>query len=339
MSGLHEALGPGREFEIIRRILDSAAGPDRSEGDGSGRVRVGPGDDAAVVRLGDDLVVSTDLSVEDVHYRAEWISPREVGYRAATAALSDVAAMAARPVGVLLSLVVEPDRAADWGPEIGAGVGAALTDHGGVLLGGDVSRAGPGSPVVLDVVAVGVVTHPVTRAGSRVGDEVWVTGTLGGSAAAVLHWTERALPPPDPLRRRFAAPRARVEEAAWLAGAVDLHAMIDVSDGLASDLGHLAAASGLRLELDAGLVPVDVVAQETFGSARARTLALTGGEDYELAFVTPAGAVAEVAEAFVARFGSPLTRVGEVTTGTGLDIVGSGAETIPTGFDHFEDRS
>ncbi len=325
-------LGPGPEFDLIRRMLGAAG-----VGSGSREGVLGPGDDAALVNEG-RTAISTDLTVEGVHFRPEWISPRELGFRAVTAALSDMAAMAARPVGALLSIAIDRERAAAWAPEIAAGAGEALHRHGGVLLGGDLSRTAAGAPMVLDVTVVGEVDRPVLRSGSEPGDDLWVTGALGGAAAAVAVWTERSSKPAAPLRARFARPEARVEEARWLAEHTQVHALIDLSDGLAADASHLAAAGGVSIRIDAALVPVDRDAEAALGAERARALALTGGEDYELALTAPPGAVPAALEAFGSRFQVPLTRVGEVTTGSGLDIVGfESTGPGPLGWNHFGD--
>ncbi len=345
MTTVDWGLGPGAEFDLIREMLAAATTAGREEGDGpldaadppGAGVQLGPGDDAALVGDG-RMAVSTDLSVEGVHFRSEWITPREVGYRAVTAALSDMAAMAARPIGGLLSLAIDRERAPRWAPEIAAGAGAALGRHRGVLLGGDLSRTPDEAPIVIDVTVVGEADRPLRRSGSRPGDRLWVTGTLGGAAAAVEIWTSGQGDPAAPLRERFSHPEARVAEARWLAERDVARALIDLSDGLAADARHLAAAGGVRILLDPKLLQVDPNAEAALGAERALELALAGGEDYELAFTAAPGAVEEVVAEFRERFALALTRVGEVTSGAGLDIVGLGsAEWRAHGWNHFGD--
>ena len=222
-------LGPGREFDLIRSFLDAGGaepGP---------AVRVGPGDDCAVVTA-DGLAISVDMTVEDVHFRRAWLEPDEVGYHAAAAALSDLAAMAARPIGVLAS----------------------------IALGGDLTRSPV--PLVVDVTAIGEAPRPVLRAGARPGEEVWVTGQLGAAAAAVEAWLAGREPDPA-ARSAFARPTPRTREALWLAGRGVPSAMVDLSDGIAGDAGHLAAASGVRLVIRARALPVACTAGRTTSCA------------------------------------------------------------------------
>jgi thiamine-monophosphate kinase len=323
------ALGPGAEFDLIRSFL-AAARPLPPE------VLVGPGDDAAVLEGG--WVVTTDMSVEDVHFRRAWLSDREVGYRAGAAALSDLAAMAARPVAVLVSIAGSARGGADL-EEVHAGVREIAAEVGAEVIGGDVSGS-PG-PLVLDVVALGRAERPLLRSGARPGDEVWVTGPLGAAAAAVRRWRSGA-EPTAALRRAFARPRPRVGVARRLAELGAAVALIDLSDGLAGDAGHLAAASGVRITLEAARVPVSELAVESVGQAAALDLALHGGEDYELCFVTAPGALAAgwIGEADRAE-GVALTRVGRVEPGEGVWLEqpdGASARLARGGFDHMSEE-
>ncbi len=331
------------EFDLIRDLLAKVnpadgTGDDGREEVGSGGVGwgargsgifLGAGDDAAVLDAG-RLVMSTDLAVEDVHFRRSWVTFAEIGVRAIAAAASDLAAMAAAPVAVLISLAVAPPEAQAILSELGDGFKAALRELGVPLVGGDLS-ASPG-PVVIDVTVVGAAEEPVTRSGAHPGDELWVTGVLGGSAGAVRAWRNGTEPTPG-LRASFVRPKARINEARWLADQVHVRAMIDLSDGLAGDARHLAAASGVRVVLDARLVPVhpDLTEED------ARHLALSGGEDYELCFVSPPDVTGRWADEFQERFGIGLTCVGHVEEGRGVEIVGGadGQDSFIGGFDHF----
>lgn len=319
-------MGAGAEFDLIREFLRGAR-TGRTAG-----VRVGVGDDCAVVG-GDGIVLGTDLSIEDVHFRRSWLRPEEIGYRAAAAALSDLAAMAARPIGVLTSLAATPEDAGAFAREIMRGVRAAVEGLGGELLGGDLTRS-PG-PIVLDMVVVGEAAVPVTRRGALPGDELWVTGELGGSAAAVTAWMAAGEPHPA-ARIAFAAPTPRTREALWLAARGIPRAMLDVSDGLGGDAAHLAAASEVAVVLDRESIPVHPAAHA--GGDAAADLALRGGEDYELLFAARPGTVEAHLGDFAASFEAKLTRVGHVEAGTGVHIdsgAGGRRELKEWGFQHF----
>ncbi|MDA0328473.1 MAG: thiamine-phosphate kinase [Gemmatimonadetes bacterium] len=318
-------LGPGAEFDLIRSLVGE-------ESDFPAEVRVGPGDDAAVLEGG--WVVSTDLAVEDVHFRRAWLTDEEIGYRAGAAALSDIAAMAASPVALLLSIAAPRGGAVDV-RAVQAGVQAVARTVGACVIGGDISRS-PG-PLMLDVVALGRSTWPVLRDGAEPGDHVWVTGTLGASAAAVQAWESGGEPSAE-LRAAFTKPTPRVEAARCLVEHEVVDAMIDISDGLAGDLGHLAAASGVQITLEAALIPVASAALEALGPDRALEAALHGGEDYELCFVTDPGVVD--AEYFLTRHGLKVTRVGSVSSGSGVwmeSAAGERKELSRGGFDHWAD--
>jgi thiamine-monophosphate kinase len=230
---------------------------------------------------------------------------------------------------------MEPAR----GEEVVAGAREACHLVDTEIIGGDLT-ASPG-PLVLDVVVLGRAASPALRSGSRPGDELWVTGWLGGSAAAVDLWTLGQCPP-APLRDAFVRPIPRIREALWLAGEGVIRAAIDLSDGLAGDAGHLAAASGVEVVLEEKALPLHPGLRELLGeSAGAIRLALSGGEDYELCFtVTPGSLEGRRAEAFRDSFHLPLTRVGRVQEGAGVTLEGAdgalrGMEA--GGFVHFQE--
>lgn len=324
-------LGPGAEFDMIRRILEAA-----SRASPPPELRTGPGDDACVLEFspGEKVVLSSDMAVEEVHFRRAWLRWETVGRRAVAASVSDLAAMAARPLGVLVSVAVPPELDRAVLEEMVTGMAACLEEHGGGLLGGDLSRS-PG-PVVLDVTAVGAAERPVGRDGARPGDELWVTGVLGGSAAAAHDWSHGLEPDPR-ARRAFERPRPRIAEARWLVEEADVHALIDLSDGLAGDARHVAAASGARLEVSLPDVPLSEVLEAYADRDAALRRALSGGEDYELLAAVPAGSLDGRGGEFGRRFGTSLARVGRVTAGEGvawLDAEGREVEGIGGGFDH-----
>jgi thiamine-monophosphate kinase len=304
-------LGTGPEFDKIRAIW-------RALGDRA----AGGGDDCAIVRVGtEQLAISTDLALEGVHFLAEWLEPAEIGWRAAAAALSDLAAVAAEPAGLLVSLGVPPERPDEFVATLMRGVGEVAGSVGAVVWGGDLVRS---ERVVVDVAVVGRVATPVLRGGARVGDRLWVTGRLGGPRAAVSAW--RAGDEPEAaVRARFARPQPRTREALWLAerGA---KAMIDLSDGLVADAGHIAAASGVRCLVEGGRVPVHPGTEAE--------MALIGGEEFELLLALPTAV--DLGREFEQAFDVPLTAVGRVESGAGVSLWREGREVdLPAGFSHF----
>jgi thiamine-monophosphate kinase len=317
-------LGRGREFDLIRGFLR------QQPASGAAHVLTGPGDDCAIVTAG-AVAISVDMSVEGVHFRREWLTPEEIGWRAMTAALSDIAAMAAAPIGVLVALAVKADEADDIAPRIMYGCSEAAAVHGAPIIGGDLTRST--GPIVLDIVVLGEAANHVLRSGARAGDGVWVTGSLGGAAAAVHAWQQGSAPSAA-ARAAYARPQARIAEARWLADQARLTSLIDLSDGLAGDADHLAAASGVAIVIEADAVPVHDAARDVAGNHALR-LALTGGEDYELCFTADDEDVARVADLFAGTFGVGLTRVGRVEAGSGMRVDGGDALHGAGGFDHF----
>lgn len=321
-------LGPGREFDLIRSFFSGEELPLPAE------VEVGAGDDCAVIVAG-RIALSSDLSIEGVHFRREWLSAYEIGYRAAMVSLSDLAAMAARPIGILVSLGITPADEA-LSAEIMQGARDAAARSGGVVLGGDLSRSL--GPIVLDVCVVGEAAEPVLRSGALPGDELWVTGELGGAAAAVRALLAGA--EVDPIGcTHYRRPVARTAEATWLAERSLLRAMLDISDGLAGDAAHLARASGVAIVLEPDAIPLHpAVRHSATDPADSFELALSGGEDYELCLVVPPGALAPHLSEFENEFGIALTRVGVIEAGSGVLLRSSGGGREPLafgGYQHF----
>lgn len=305
------SLGPGREFDLVR-VMMSRWG-DRARG---------IGDDATVLAVpnGEQLVLSTDASLEDVHFRREWLSPGEIGWRATAAALSDLAAMAARPLGILIALTLSDQWLDDLG-ELAEGIGQSASAAGTPIVGGDLTR---GDRLAITVTVVGSAATPLRRVGAQPGDALWITGQLGGPALAIAAWNEGRQPTPE-ARARFARPVPRIREAQWLASA-GATAGIDISDGLGGDAAHLAAASGVRIAIDADLLP-------RVSGADVST-AQRSGEEYELLVATHSEFDAG---AFQREFALPLTRIGTVEQGDpGVDLlIGGERVASPAGYDHF----
>jgi thiamine-monophosphate kinase len=316
------SLGPGVEFDRIRDIL-------RRLGDRA----VGVGGDCALLPLGEDLLaVSTDLSIEGTHFRRQWLSLEEIGWRAAAGALSDLAAAGAEAIGTLASVGVPRDAPSGEVVALMEGVGAATASVGGVVLGGDLAAA---PSWLVDVTVIGKVTRSVTRGGASPGDSVWVSGRLGSARAALDAWLREAVPAAE-VREAFVRPRPRLATGQALSR-LGATAMIDLSDGLGGDAGHLAAASKCGIEIDLGAVPIGpgVAGEARRGSVAPAIYAARGGEDYELLCTLPRGTAPERVAEIAAATGVPLTRIGLVREGQGVHLRLDGRDQEIRGFDHF----
>ncbi|HEV2669906.1 MAG TPA: thiamine-phosphate kinase [Gemmatimonadales bacterium] len=317
-------LGPGKEFDRIRTIIERVTA---ITGDGADL-----GDDCALIPLGETtLALSIDSSVEDVHFRTDWLDFKEIGFRAAGSALSDLAADGATPIGVLVSIgLPAANGTGDTDPaaEIMAGIATMVHNLEAHVLGGDLTRADKYS---VDVCVVGTADQPVRRSGAREGDALWVTGYLGGAALALEH-LRAGQRMPTPLRNRFARPEPRIAAGRWLAhhGAT---AMIDVSDGLSSDAQHLSAASGVGIEIALERIPcwegVEALA------------AIASGEEFELLVTMPPTFSDASASAFRSETGVELSRIGTCLRSTGGRrsgarlLHGNKPVPLPPGYDHF----
>jgi thiamine-monophosphate kinase len=302
-------LGPGQEFDALRDLVGRW-----------GDAAQGIGDDGAVLAVpaGERIVVSNDACVENRHFREGWLTPEEVGYRAVTAALSDLAAMGARPIGVLWAVNV-PQRWRAKLPAIADGVRDAVRAVGTHIIGGNPSAS---EELALTTTVIGAARTPLLRSGAKAGHKVYVTGLLGGPAQAVVAWNAGGSP--DAAQRaRFARPAARILEAQWIAAHGGSSA-IDISDGLVGDLSHVTAASGVGARVELERVPV--MAGVTPSAA------LHAGEEYELLVTAPALDERE----FSARFGIPLTLIGECTADRSVVVLDRGRPVEPgRTHDHF----
>ena len=303
------------EFGLIRRFFTRRPrAPD---------VVVGVGDDGAVLAPapGKQQVQVIDTLVEGVHFPSG-MPAADVGYRAVAVNLSDVASMGAVPRWMTLALTLR-DGDGPWVGEFAAGLFAAADEHGVELVGGDTTR---GDRVVATVHMSGDVEAgaALLRSGARAGDTIFVTGTLGDAAAGLRLFEEGQ--DEDYLVRRFLRPTARVAAGRGLRGIAT--ACIDVSDGLAGDLGKLCAASGAGAEIDVDDLPVSDALLERFGIEQASRFALTGGDDYELCCTAPADAVQGIAN---------VTAIGTITEGAGL-VCRKGGDIVEVddgGYRHF----
>lgn len=325
------------EFDLLARVWDRLPRP-------GPRVTLGSGDDAAVTLPGGATATTVDAFVDRVHFRREWSGLAQIGHKALAAALSDLAAMGAEPGEAYVCLGVPTDLDEDGCLELLDGMTALAEETGTTLAGGDLTRA---PALLLAMTAVGHAPAPrdlVSRAGARPGDVLAVTGELGGAAAGLLLLEGTNLhPAPDSgagcrfeaLRSRQLEPRPRLAAGRALAAA-GATAMIDLSDGLGGDAGHVAARSGVRLAIDAAALPL---ATGLAGAAEAAgrdplELATSAGEDYELLVALPEERFAAAAEAVKENEGIELTRIGGVQAGGGVEIrLPGGRLSRPAGYD------
>ena len=339
MSRQPKSVGEIGEFGLIARlraICGNASHPD---------VVLGIGDDTAVLagtaaRL---QLATCDIQVQDVHFRLDWLSPRELGGRAIAVNQSDVAAMGGVPEHALVSLALPGEFPVASFDQLFEGMRDQMAAHGGSIVGGNL--ASTRGPLVIDVFMMGSAAEGrvLCRSGARPGDAIFVTGSLGASATgiAVLRRFGSGFPTEHgPAVHAHRQPIPRVREAALLAETGAVTAMIDVSDGLAADLGHLCTASAVGAEIELARIPV--AAQAAAGCAALgedpEDMALHGGEDYELLFTVRPEAEAVVVAA-LRDLPTPLTRVGTVLPaedGTVLvECDATRQPLLPRGWDHF----
>jgi thiamine-monophosphate kinase len=323
------------------RELELIAGLERLLDPGGPRIVRWLGDDAAVVRGRGYAVTSVDTMTDGVHFRRGELTPVEIGARACAAALSDLAAMAARPGEVYLSLGLPAGTEAAEATALVAGVQSVATRFDAVVAGGDVTASGA---LTVSLTVVGWTADPgdlVGRDGARAGDVVVVTGSLGGAGAG-LAWLEGRVRDCElsdnvaaELRRRYATPEPRIAEGQALS-ALGATAMIDISDGMATDARHLAIAGGVEIELESARLPLTPGVREvaTALGQDPAAFALEAGEDFELCACLPASAAREFT--LGARSNGPelaLTIVGRVSEGaSGLRI--DGDQTGLAGYEH-----
>ncbi len=324
------------EREFIRRIRERlpVAGGD---------LVMGIGDDCAVLRQpgGRLLVLTTDTLVEGVHFDCGWHPAELLGRKSVAVNISDVAAMGAVSRFALLSLAVPAAVPSRWLESFMAGFLDCLGQHGVLLIGGDTVASG--HEVMVSVTVGGEAAHGevLYRSGARAGDEVWVSGELG-EAAAGLELCRQGLAAKNPgwqqLIRAHLDPEPETDLGPGLAASGRVHAMMDLSDGLATDLAHLCAASGVGAELAAEALPLSAPLRDAARHLGADPLAwaLKGGEDYRLLFTAPPDARPALA-AIAARCGRPLACVGRIVAATGVILcTGRARQDISyQGYDHF----
>jgi len=316
-------LGEKKLIEQIRRCAR-----------GGKQVVTGIGDDCAVLRVppGHELLVTTDFTIEKVHFRRDWHRPELVGRRCLTRGLSDIAAMGGEPLAAFLSLALPGDVRQKWVERFLKGLLDLAAEFKVPLAGGDTAQSAGG--IQADIVVVGSVPKgkAVLRSGAKAGEGIYVTGELGGSAAALARLAE-AKPVGAVHFRHFAGqsrPQARVAVGQWLRRHGVASAMIDLSDGLSTDLDHICQESHVGTEVEAEAIP-----RARVGPGKKRValeLALNGGDDYELLFTSAAAVPGQIA-------GIRVTRIGHTTSSAGMRLVLPDGKKRPlraAGWEHFK---
>ena len=297
-------------------------------------VLTGIGDDCAILRLpkGRDSLITTDFTLEGVHFRRDWHPADSVGHRCLARGLSDIAAMGGEPVAVFLSLALPRDLPQAWVGRFIRSLVSLAEKHGATLAGGDTAQSPDG--ILADIIVVGEVPagKAVLRSGARPGDRIFISGELGGSAAAVAKL--RAHPKSRLNPREYARhfyPEPRVELGRVLREKELASAMIDTSDGLSTDLAHICEESGVGAEVDASRIPRASVGKPS--RVVDLDFALHGGEDYELLFTArPAKRVPNQIG------GVAITEIGRITRGGGMVLVddrGVARKLRARGWEHF----
>ncbi len=321
------------EKTLIQRIRRAAA---------LGRnpaVRTGMGDDCSVLRFlakngkASDALVTTDFTLEGIHFRREWHSPESVGHRCLMRGLSDIAAMGGEPVAAFLSLALPRDLAQNWVGRFVRSLISLAHRYGVSLAGGDTAESPNG--ILADIIVVGTVPKDkaILRSGARPGDRIYISGALGGASAALLGMGTKAKRKWTPREhRRHFFPEPRIELGRILRERGLASAMIDTSDGLSTDLAHICEESGVGAALRAESIP-----RASLGRPSRPVdlkLALHGGEDYELLFTAPGG------RRIPSRLaGIPITLIGHITRGSRILLFhrrGAGYRLEPRGWEHFQ---
>lgn len=319
-------LGDLGEFSFIDRIAKLI--PKHAD------VIEGVGDDCAVVRTGEQVWLATaDLSIENIHFRWDKTTPRDLGWKAVSVSLSDIAAMGGVPRFVVATVAARPDMDTDTLAGVLKGMVAACESAGAALVGGDTTRSDGG--LVLDTFVLGEAPggRYITRAGAQPGDIIAVTGWPGRSAAG-YHALEHGLDAPDELIKAHTRPLARVEAGQWLRDQPGVHALIDVSDGIVQDAGHIAERSHCAIEIDSKALPIYELLRDFCAkhNLNATDLALTGGEDYEL--LVAYAPDTEWPVPFRNACNLPLTPIGRCVTGS-PEVRVDGKRLTRGGYDHF----
>jgi thiamine-monophosphate kinase len=317
-------LSPLAEKSLIAQI--------RRHASAGRRVIGGIGDDCAVLRVprGHEALITTDFTLEGIHFRRAWHSPQVVGRRCLTRGLSDIAAMGGEPIAAFLSLALPANLSQKWVAGFFSGLLALAREFGVTLAGGDTAESPDG--ILADVMVLGSAPSgkAIRRSGAHPGDRIYVTGELGGSAATLdLLFSGRKLRPADFPRHFHPIPRIEIGRLLRSKGLAS--ALIDTSDGLSTDLAHICEESGVGAEIDANRIPLAGIGRPS--RPVNLNFALHGGEDYELLFTTRKNK--RVPRSIG---GVRITEIGEIRRSPKIYLIKDGRRSIlkPLGWQHFK---
>lgn len=325
------------EFELIARLQRILPGS-------TGRHVVrGIGDDCSVIRAspGMELLLTTDTQEEDIHFRRQWSTPQDIGWRCLAVNVSDIAAMGGTPLGALVALCIPARLDVAFMDAFYEGLGALALAYDCPIIGGNITHTAGHFSVTITVLGEVPCRQSVYRSGARVGDEIWVTGELGSAKAGLeVLLREVADVSAEYVLTRYRRPRPRLREAQYLREHGRIRSLLDMSDGLSSDLAHLCEASAVGAQLDVAAIPIHDETRQIAHALRADplTYALHGGEDFELCLTAPPGHLATLQPAFTQRFHCPLVRVGTIQEGNRIMLAYADGTQMPLhaqGYDHF----
>ena len=307
----------------------------------------GIGDDCAVLRPADghDLLVTTDTQEEGVHFRRDWSTPEDIGWRCLAVNVSDIAAMGGVPLGAVVALSLSETLSVAFVEAMYDGLNDMASAYDCPIIGGNISKSAERLSVTITVLGSAPRGGAVYRASARAGDGIWVTGDLGGAKAgleALIHPQAVAGLSTDAVLSRYRRPLPRLREALFLRqhGA---HSLIDLSDGMSSDLAHVCDASGVGAQLHADRIPISDETRKVADALGldALTMALHGGEDFELCLTAPSAVAPSLEQGFRKRFDCSLTWIGTIQAGAGVALCHSDGGEVPLiagGYDHFMSR-
>jgi thiamine-monophosphate kinase len=327
-----KTLADAGELEFIRCIREMMP---REGGD----IIRSVGDDCLVVRCpGEGYSLFTiDTFVDGIHFSPKWFTPEQVGRRCMAASVSDIAAMSGLPVYSLISLSMPPETPFEDAVKLFSGLAETGRNYGCPAAGGETTSTT--GPLTVTVTVIGKVEEKrvILRSGARPGDSIYMTGYSGDAMAGLLA-CKKEVKGFDSLKRKFIAPEARVELSRALSGKFKITAMIDLSDGIASDLGHICEESACGAEVGAGMLPISAEMREimTLYEKNPVEFALTAGEDYELLFTSPDMEIQERDSVL----DYPITRIGVITGNVGemllIDERGAKETIYRKGYEHFK---